>query len=230
MRCTLLRDDLVPATLDDLGEHAVGGGAAEAMDAAEQQSGRLALVLGFVLLLTMLIMAATFRSASLAIISTVLNLASIGAAFGVMTLVFQHGYGSGLPRLHQPRLHHRLGTALRARRPDRALDGLPRLRAQPGPRAHERRSLNPARGRARHRRHRRCRHQCRGGDGVDVRDLRDDVPHAVEDAGRRPRGRDPARRHTDPPRDAARNHGPARREGVVAVEAASLSARSWSRS
>src|SRR6478736_4866585 len=80
----LLRDDLVPATLGGLGEHAVGGGAAESLDFAEQQDGRL-----------MLVMAATFRSVPLAIISTVLNLASIGAAFGVMTLVFQHGWGSG---------------------------------------------------------------------------------------------------------------------------------------
>jgi putative drug exporter of the RND superfamily len=91
-----LRDTLVPAELDGLGEHAVGGGAAESLDFVEQQHGRLALVIGFVLLLTMLIMATTFRSIPLAIVSTVLNLASIGAAFGVMTLVFQHGWGSGL--------------------------------------------------------------------------------------------------------------------------------------
>ena len=39
-------------------EHAVGGGAAESLDFAEQQHGRLALVIGFVLLLTMLIMVA----------------------------------------------------------------------------------------------------------------------------------------------------------------------------
>jgi RND superfamily putative drug exporter len=92
----LLRDDLVPANLDGLGEHAVGGSAAESLDFAEQQDGRLVLVIGFVLLLTMMIMVATFRSIPLAIISTVLNLGSIGAAFGVMTLVFQHGWGSGM--------------------------------------------------------------------------------------------------------------------------------------
>ena len=90
-----LRSDLVPAALDGLGEHAVGGGAAESYDFAQKQDGRLLLVVGFVLLLTMLIMALTFRSAPLAIISTVLNLASVGAAFGVLTLVFQHGWGSG---------------------------------------------------------------------------------------------------------------------------------------
>jgi len=91
-----LRGDLVPSALHGLGEHAVGGGAAESLDFAEQQHGRLALVIGFVLLLTMLIMVLTFRSIPLAIVSTVLNLLSIGAAFGVMTLVFQYGWGSGL--------------------------------------------------------------------------------------------------------------------------------------
>jgi putative drug exporter of the RND superfamily len=90
-----LRDRLVPAQLHEVGETAVGGGAAESLDFAEQQDGRLALVIGFVLLLTMLIMATTFRSVPLALISTVLNLASVGAAFGVLTLVFQHGWGSG---------------------------------------------------------------------------------------------------------------------------------------
>ena len=92
-----LRDQLVPAALGDLdAEHAVGGGAAEEVDFEKQQQGRLALVIGFVLLLTMLIMAVTFRSIPLALASTVLNLLSVGAAFGVITLVFQHGWGSGL--------------------------------------------------------------------------------------------------------------------------------------
>ncbi|GAA4689970.1 MMPL family transporter [Nocardioides conyzicola] len=95
-----LRGDLVPAALDGVvgrtGAYAVGGDAAESLDFAQQQDGRLVLVIGFVLLLTMLIMATTFRSIPLALVSTVLNLASIGAAFGVMTLVFQHGWGSGL--------------------------------------------------------------------------------------------------------------------------------------
>lgn len=91
-----LRGELVPAVLGDLGvEHAVGGGAAEDVDFAQKQEGRLGLVIGFVLLLTMLIMVTTFRSVVLAAISTVLNLASVGAAFGVIVLVFQHGWFSG---------------------------------------------------------------------------------------------------------------------------------------
>jgi putative drug exporter of the RND superfamily len=91
-----LRGELVPAAVGDLDvEHAVGGGAAESFDFAQKQNGRLALVIGFVLLLTMLIMVTTFRSVVLAGISTVLNLASVGAAFGVLTLVFQHGWFAG---------------------------------------------------------------------------------------------------------------------------------------
>lgn len=93
-----LRDELVPAALagvPGVSEHAVGGSAAESLDFAQQQHGRLGLVIGFVLLLTMLIMVTTFRSIVIAAISTVLNLASVGAAFGVLTLVFQDGWLSG---------------------------------------------------------------------------------------------------------------------------------------
>jgi RND superfamily putative drug exporter len=92
-----LRSDVLPATLDDVdavAEHAVGGDAAESLDFTEHQDGRLLLVVGFVLLLTMLIMVATFRSVVLALVSGVLNLASVGVAFGVLTLVFQEGWGS----------------------------------------------------------------------------------------------------------------------------------------
>jgi putative drug exporter of the RND superfamily len=93
-----LRADVVPhalAGVPGVAEHAVGGGPAQSLDDADHQQGRLALVIGFVLLLTMLIMATTFRSLVLAVVSTLLNLLSVGAAFGVMTLVFQHGWLSG---------------------------------------------------------------------------------------------------------------------------------------
>ena len=35
-----------------------------------------------------------FRSVPIALVSTLLNLASVGAAFGILTLVFQHGWGA----------------------------------------------------------------------------------------------------------------------------------------
>jgi putative drug exporter of the RND superfamily len=88
-----LRADLAPPALDALEvEHAVGGDAAESLDFVDRQQERLPLVIGFVLLLTLLIMAATFRSLPIAVVSAVLNLASVGVAFGMMALVFQHGW------------------------------------------------------------------------------------------------------------------------------------------
>jgi RND superfamily putative drug exporter len=91
-----LRAQLAPAALDDLGvEYAVGGGPAESMDFVDREHERLPLVIGFVLLLTLLIMAFTFRSVPIALVSTVLNLVSVGVAFGLMTLVFQHGWFEG---------------------------------------------------------------------------------------------------------------------------------------
>lgn len=95
-----LRADLVPAALDgdDLAaaEHAVGGGAAESLDYADKQSDRMPFLLGFVLLLTMVMMVVAFRSVLLGIVSTVLNLASVGVAFGILSIVFQHGVGESL--------------------------------------------------------------------------------------------------------------------------------------
>ncbi len=88
-----IRSDLAPAALDHLKvEYAVGGDAAESLDFVERQQSRLPLVIGFVLLLTLLIMGFTFRSVPIALVSAVLNLASVGVSFGLMTLVFQHGW------------------------------------------------------------------------------------------------------------------------------------------
>jgi putative drug exporter of the RND superfamily len=91
-----IRSDLAPAALDSLDvEYAVGGDAAESMDFVDREQSRLPLVIGFVLLLTLLIMGVTFRSAPIALISAGLNLASVAVSFGLMTLVFQHGWFEG---------------------------------------------------------------------------------------------------------------------------------------
>ena len=52
-------------------------------------------MIGVVLLLTLLMMGFAFRSVPIALVSTALNLASVGVAFGILTLVFQHGWGAG---------------------------------------------------------------------------------------------------------------------------------------
>ncbi len=69
---------------------------AESVDSAQHERDKLPYVIGFVLLLTMLMMAVTFRSVGIALITTLLNLLSVGAAFGVLTLVFQHSWADGL--------------------------------------------------------------------------------------------------------------------------------------
>ncbi|MBW9207267.1 MMPL family transporter [Mumia sp. zg.B17] len=93
-----LRDTAGPAAFDDLGrvEWALGGDVAATMDSQDNQRGALPLVVGFVLLLTLVMMAVVFRSGAVALLTTGLNLLSVGAAFGVMTLVFQNTWAEGL--------------------------------------------------------------------------------------------------------------------------------------
>jgi RND superfamily putative drug exporter len=47
-------------------------------------------------------MAIAFRSVPIALISTGLNLLSVGVAFGILTLVFQHGWGAGALHFTSP--------------------------------------------------------------------------------------------------------------------------------
>jgi RND superfamily putative drug exporter len=93
-----LRGDLVPATLGPLSgaEYAVGGQVADSEDYAAHVWDKLPIVVGFVLLLTFLVMAWTFRSVVVALTSILLNLLSAGAAYGLLVLVFQNTWAEGL--------------------------------------------------------------------------------------------------------------------------------------
>lgn len=92
-----LRDSIVPRAVGGLERttSAVGGSVAEAYD-YEHQASTLPLVIGFVLILTLVMMVWTFRSLAVALLTTALNLLSVGAAFGVLTMVFQHSWADGL--------------------------------------------------------------------------------------------------------------------------------------
>jgi RND superfamily putative drug exporter len=57
---------------------------------------RLPYVFGFVILLAFLVLMITFRSIVIPAVSIVLNLLSVGACYGVLVLVFQHGIGKGI--------------------------------------------------------------------------------------------------------------------------------------
>jgi len=65
------------------------GGEAAATDLAQWMDSRLPWVVGFVLVLTLLVMLMSFGSPWLAVATVGLNLLSVGAAYGVMTAVFQ---------------------------------------------------------------------------------------------------------------------------------------------
>jgi RND superfamily putative drug exporter len=95
---TVLRTELLPATVGQVpgAEHAVGGDVARNADYQQNQSDTLPWVIGFVLLLTFLVMMITFRSLVLALSALVLNALSAGAAFGVLSLVFQHHWAESL--------------------------------------------------------------------------------------------------------------------------------------
>jgi RND superfamily putative drug exporter len=63
---------------------------------------RLPVVIGFVVGVSVLLLAMVFRSVVVPLKAAVMNLLSIGAAYGVLTAVFQWGWGAGLFGLDQP--------------------------------------------------------------------------------------------------------------------------------
>ncbi|QLH21307.1 MMPL family transporter [Streptomyces sp. Rer75] len=92
-----LRDDLVPDILGPVSDTAyVGGELAENRDFTDQLKTDIAPVFVFIAAVTFLLMLVCFRSLPIAIVSILLNLLSVGAAYGTMTAVFQHGWGAEL--------------------------------------------------------------------------------------------------------------------------------------
>ena len=93
-----LREDIVPATVGALpgAEVGVTGVTAQSKDFNDKLGSVAPLVFGFVLLLAFGLMLVAFRSLVIAVKAILLNLLSIAAAYGVMVLVFQHGWGKGL--------------------------------------------------------------------------------------------------------------------------------------
>jgi RND superfamily putative drug exporter len=91
----VLRDDVVPATVGKLrsAEVATTGMTAWSKDFLDTMKSHLPIVFGFVLALAFILLLVTFRSIVIPLKAIVLNLLSVGAAYGVLTLVFQDGHG-----------------------------------------------------------------------------------------------------------------------------------------
>ena len=92
-----LRDHVVPeATRGSTADVKVGGLTAASLDFADYSGRRLPVFVGTVLILSFLLLLAVFRSVLVPLKAVVLNLLSIGAAYGVIVAVFQWGWGASL--------------------------------------------------------------------------------------------------------------------------------------
>ncbi|MFE2042260.1 MMPL family transporter [Streptomyces sp. NPDC059477] len=94
----VLRDEVRPATLGEVeGVQApITGQVAGSKDFSDQLVGAVVPVFVFVILFAFVLMLLSFRSLTVAITSIVLNLLSVGAAYGILVAVFQHGWGASL--------------------------------------------------------------------------------------------------------------------------------------
>jgi RND superfamily putative drug exporter len=92
-----IRDDLVPPIEESTGAQVhVGGITAIFEDFGTAIADKLPLFIGVVVLLSALLLMAVFRSVLVPLKAVVMNLLSIGAAFGLIVAVFQWGWGASL--------------------------------------------------------------------------------------------------------------------------------------
>jgi putative drug exporter of the RND superfamily len=92
-----LRNEVVPGVEQQTGARVeVGGFTASTEDFSRVVAGKLPLFVVVVVLFSALLLLAVFRSAVIPIKAAIMNLLSIGAALGFVTLVFQDGHGAGL--------------------------------------------------------------------------------------------------------------------------------------
>ncbi|MGJ5833633.1 MMPL family transporter [Streptomyces ossamyceticus] len=92
-----LRTDVLPTAIGQGPARAhVGGAAASLSDVGRRTSQRLPVLVAAVLAMSFLLLMLVFRSVLVPLKAVLLNLLSIGAAYGVMVAVFQWGWGSAL--------------------------------------------------------------------------------------------------------------------------------------
>ena len=92
-----LRDDTIPkATAGKDMTVAVGGTTAGYVDLAAEISSRLLITIAVVVALSFLLLMLAFRSVVIPLTAGLMNLVSIGAAFGVVTAVFEKGWGASV--------------------------------------------------------------------------------------------------------------------------------------
>jgi uncharacterized membrane protein YdfJ with MMPL/SSD domain len=95
---TTLREELLPQTVGKVAgvEYAVTGLTAADQDWSDSMTKTAPLVFGFVLIFAFLLLLVSFRSIVVALKAILLNLLSVGAAYGLLVMIFQWGWGENL--------------------------------------------------------------------------------------------------------------------------------------
>ncbi len=96
-----LRSDVLPAAAPTATSH-VGGLTAGKADLTERISSRMLLVVGAVVLVATLLLLVAFRAPIVAVKAALMNLLSVGAAYGILVFVFTWGHGASLLGLEAP--------------------------------------------------------------------------------------------------------------------------------
>jgi RND superfamily putative drug exporter len=92
-----LREDVIPAVTSDAADQVhVGGATATAIDSSSNIAQRIPLLIAGVVALSMLLLLLAFRSIAIPVTAAVMNLLSVGAAYGVVALVLQGGWAGQL--------------------------------------------------------------------------------------------------------------------------------------
>jgi RND superfamily putative drug exporter len=92
-----IQDEVIPALEQRLGPSVrieLGGAAPEERDFVHAVYGKFPYALAFVVLLTFVLLMRAFRSVLLPLKAVILNLISLGAAYGIIVFIFQWGHGS----------------------------------------------------------------------------------------------------------------------------------------
>lgn len=91
-----IRDDIAPAHKSEASKVLVGGMTASIIDQSAEMNAKLPIVIGYVLAITFILLMLVFRSPALALKAIVMNLLSVGAAYGLVVVMFQDGLGESL--------------------------------------------------------------------------------------------------------------------------------------